>query len=408
MAPIETRSPPVKAIILCPDIRFEPSNREPEARLAEAEGLARAIDLDIVDSQIVRVREIEPSSLFGRGKVEQIGEIVEDRHAGLVVVDHALSPAQQRELETAWKAKVIDRTGLILEIFGERAHTREGQLQVELAALQYQRSRLVRSWTHLERQRGGFGFLGGPGESQLEIDRRLTDKRIVRIKVELDTVKNSRSLQRRSRIDPVMALVGYTNAGKSTLFNRLTRSGVMAADMLFATLDPAIRQAMLPSGWPVLVSDTVGFVSDLPTGLVAAFSATLEEVRQADIILHVRDVSHRDTVAQRDDVLKVLEEDLGIAPDDSRLLEVLNKADLALPEAVAGTAIRVSALTGQGMDALLAEIDLQLATDRERVQIEIDSTDDKGLAALYRQGRVLDRHDDDGTTRVTLERRVNK
>ncbi len=365
------------------------------------------------------LRDIDPSMLFGRGKVEQIGATVRDQKIGLIVVDHALTPTQQRELETAWAAKVIDRTGLILEIFGERAQTREGQLQVELAALQYQRSRLVRSWTHLERQRGGFGFLGGPGESQLEIDKRLIDRRIVKIKDDLDSVKNTRSLQRRSRTDPVMALVGYTNAGKSTLFNRLSGSGVMAADMLFATLDPTIRKVTLPSGWPVLASDTVGFVSDLPTGLVAAFSATLEEVRQADIILHVRDISHPDSAPQKADVMKVLETDLGISPDDPRLMEVLNKADLeslapmgeggAHPQDGRVRGIRVSALTGDGIEKLLHTIDRKLSAQRERVEIDLDSTDARGLANAYAQGRVLHRSDnDDGRTRITLERRVQR
>ena len=290
------------------------SQRSPEAKLDEAVGLAHAIDLDVVSSGIVPLGEIRPATFVGKGKVEEIAGVVKGEEAGIVVMDCALSPVQQRNLEKAWQAKVLDRTGLILEIFGRRAHTREGSLQVELAHLTYQKSRLVRSWTHLERQRGGFGFLGGPGESQLETDRRLIEERIARIENDLEKVKRTRKLHRDSRKRvpyPIVALVGYTNAGKSTLFNRLTRARVLSADMLFATLDPTLRAVDLPHGARIILSDTVGFISDLPTMLVAAFRATLEEVIEADVILHVRDVSHEDAEAQQHDVEEVLRQ-LGI------------------------------------------------------------------------------------------------
>ena len=276
-------------------------SRAPAARLDEAVGLALAIDLDVVDQGIIGVTDIRPATYIGKGKVEEIAGLVKAREAELVIMDCALSPVQQRNLEKAWNAKVVDRTGLILEIFGKRARTREGALQVELAHLNYQRSRLVRSWTHLERQRGGFGFLGGPGETQIETDRRLIAERIARIERELEGVKTTRKVHRQSRKRipyPIVALVGYTNAGKSTLFNRLTHATVVSADMLFATLDPTMRAIDLPHGTRIIMSDTVGFISDLPTMLVAAFRATLEEVIEADMILHVRDVSHGDTAAQ--------------------------------------------------------------------------------------------------------------
>jgi GTPase len=313
---------------------------------------------------------------------------------------------QQRNLERRWQTKVIDRAGLILEIFGERAHTHEGRLQVELAALSYQRSRLVRSWTHLERQRGGFGFLGGPGESQLEIDRRLIDERIARLKRDLDGIKRRRSLHRaaRRRVPfPVVALVGYTNAGKSTLFNRLTRSVVVADDRLFATLDPTMRRLDLPSGRPVILSDTVGFISDLPTHLVAAFRATLEEVVEADLIVHVRDIHHLESEAQREDVLHVLAS-LGLAEvNENRLIEALNKIDLLEPGRRAAAVDRpsdnvpstgVSALGGEGCDTLLALIDCQLSSEVGAVGLDIPLTDGKTLAWVYRRGEVLGRRDD--------------
>src|SRR5512147_1546048 len=290
--------------------------RSPEARLEEALGLARAIDLEVCASGLVPLPRPRPATLFGSGKVSELEGLIRAEGVELAIVDHPLTPVQQRNLETAWGAKVLDRTGLILEIFGARARTREGRLQVELAHLVYQKSRLVRSWTHLERQRGGFGFMGGPGEAQIETDRRLISERILKLERELEGVKRTRALHRASRKRvpyPIVALVGYTNAGKSTLFNRLTQATVLSADMLFATLDPTLRAVALPHGNRVILSDTVGFISDLPTMLVAAFRATLEEVIEADVILHVRDVAHEDTAAQSHDVEQVLGE-LGIAP----------------------------------------------------------------------------------------------
>src|SRR6476620_422780 len=311
--------------------------RSPEARLEEAVGLARAIDLNVVASGIAPLGSIRPATFIGKGKVEEIAGLVKSDEVGIVVMDCALSPVQQRNLEKSWGAKVVDRTGLILEIFGRRARTREGALQVELAHLTYQKSRLVRTWTHLERQRGGFGCLGGPGETQIESDRRMIEERIARIEAELEKVKRTRKLHRDSRKRvpyPIAALVGYTNAGKSTLFNRLSRASVLSADMLFATLDPTLRAVELPSALRVILPDTVGFISDLPTMLVAAFRATLEEVIEADLILHVRDISHPESAAQARDVEGVLAY-LGIdmAPADKHIVEVWNKADLLTDDA---------------------------------------------------------------------------
>ncbi len=397
-----------RAIVVHPALKAaEGGIRLPEARLEEAVGLAQAIDLDVVAAEVVPVAKRRPATLIGKGAVERLAERIKEAEIALAVVDGHLSPVQQRNLEKAWACKVIDRTGLILEIFGERARTREGTLQVELAALNYQRSRLVRSWTHLERQRGGFGFMGGPGETQIEADRRMIGDRIVKLKRELEEVKRTRELHRSARRKipyPIVALVGYTNAGKSTLFNRLTRAEVLAKDMLFATLDPTMRGLKLPSGRDVILSDTVGFVSDLPHELVAAFRATLEEVLEADVVVHVRDVSHPDAEAQATDVELVLK-DLGLGEMvDRGLVEALNKIDLmdetARVELVnqsgrRDNAIPVSAMTGEGVAELLACFDRLLSQGRETVDVQVPFHDGATLAWLYRHGEVVERRDDD-------------
>ncbi|HZP97990.1 MAG TPA: GTPase HflX [Reyranella sp.] len=406
----------VAAVLSPHDPGSRGDRRDPAAKLEEAVGLARAIDLDVRVAQAVPLRRLTPATLLGKGVVERINEAVEEQGIGLVVVDDKLTPVQQRNLEKAWNAKVIDRTGLILEIFGARANTHEGRLQVELAALEYQRGRLVRSWTHLERQRGGFGFLGGPGESQIEIDRRLIGDRIIRIKRDLEGVRRTRSINRVGRQKarmPTVALVGYTNAGKSTLFNRLSGADVMAKDLLFATLDPTMRSIKLPNGKPCVISDTVGFISDLPTHLIAAFRATLEEVTEADLIVHVRDIAHPDSERQKDDVESVLH-DIGALEGGAPMLEALNKIDelpaerrrvLQTRSSVGAERARqypISALTGEGVEELLGAIGELLNKAGAAREISVPLSDGATIAWLYRHGDVRHRHDEGEIAHLTV------
>lgn len=402
--------------------------------LNEAIGLAEAIDLAIVYAQVIQLQKVTSATYIGRGNVQQLAEIIKDEEVELVIFDGPLSPAQQRNLEKLWNCKVIDRTSLILEIFGDRARTAEGRLQVELATLSYQRTRLVRSWTHLERQRGGFGFTGGPGETQLELDRRMIEERIIRLKEQLEKTRRTRGLQRTARQDvpfPLVALVGYTNTGKSTLFNRLTQAKVLAKDMLFATLDPTMRQIKLPSGRNVILSDTVGFISNLPTQLVAAFRATLEEVCSSDLILHIRDASHPNRVGQGHDVEKILIE-LGLEEklQDGSVVNVYNKIDLipedqlpfsfpdesledhpyaskgSLSEAQSDDRppqLAISAITGDGIQDLLQCIDEQLNRNNTLINLDLLSTAGDALAWLYRQGVIQTRVDEDEIVHLTIK-----
>ncbi|MEW7008253.1 GTPase HflX [Lentilitoribacter sp. EG35] len=390
--------------------------RDGEARKDEAIGLAHAIDLDVVLSLTVTLPKAKASTLLGSGKVDEVASLIKQYEAELVIVDHALSPIQQRNLEEAWHCKVIDRTGLILEIFGKRASTKEGVLQVELAHLNYQKGRLVRSWTHLERQRGGGGFMGGPGETQIESDRRMLQSRISSLERELEQVRRTRQLHRSKRQKvphPIVALVGYTNAGKSTLFNKITGADVLAHDMLFATLDPTLRKMSLPLGRSVILSDTVGFISDLPTHLVAAFRATLEEVLEADLILHVRDMTDPDHEIQANDVLQILST-LGLKDkENANIIEVWNKLDDLEPE-IANQfrekadghekAIGVSALTGQGIGELLNLIEKELSGRITERTIELKPAQMRILPWIYENTKVLARKDqEDGSVQLDIE-----
>ncbi|MEM9395377.1 MAG: GTPase HflX [Pseudomonadota bacterium] len=390
---------PTRALVLHPELTADRDRRAASDALAEAVSLAAALpDLDIAGAQVVRLAKPQPGLLFGKGKLEELGQHIKSEKIELVLIDGPVTPVQQRNLERAWHTKILDRTGLILEIFADRARTREGVLQVELAALSYQRTRLVRSWTHLERQRGGLGFVGGPGETQIEADRRAIDEAMGRIRRQLAKVVKTRELHRASRRKvpfPIVALVGYTNAGKSTLFNRLTGAEVLAKDMLFATLDPTMRSMELPDGTEIILSDTVGFISDLPTELVAAFRATLEEVLEADLIVHVRDIAHPETEAQARDVLAIMDR-LGVS-EETPVLEVWNKIDLLDPaeaEATETSAARhntvfaISAVDGDGFEALATGISQHLSEPRAAEDLHLDFADGRARAWLFEEGLV--------------------
>ncbi|KXF91781.1 GTPase HflX [Phaeobacter inhibens] len=390
---------PTRAWVVHPDIKSDRDRRDPVSALAEGVSLAEALpDIEVIGSAVVRLPKAHAGMLFGSGKIDELKAQFHDEEVELVLIDGPVSPVQQRNLEKAWKVKILDRTGLILEIFSDRARTREGVLQVEMAALSYQRTRLVRAWTHLERQRGGLGFVGGPGETQIEADRRAIDEQLVRLRRQLDKVVKTRTLHRAARAKipyPIVALVGYTNAGKSTLFNRLTGAEVMAKDMLFATLDPTMRRVQLPDGPEIILSDTVGFISDLPTELVAAFRATLEEVLAADVVVHVRDISHDETQNQAADVESILAS-LGV--DDSRArLEVWNKLDLLDDEQAEARRQRaereegihaISAISGEGLEDLLADITSQLRLIRHEDEITLTFAQGKQRAWLFEQDVV--------------------
>ena len=414
---IDHSVPLIRAVVIHPDLG-ERASRPAEERLEEAAGLARALDLDVRAEEIVRLRKTTPATLFGAGKVEELAALIRAAEAEAAVVDFDLTPVQQRNLEKEWECKVIDRTGLILEIFGRRARTKEGKLQVELARLDYERSRLVRTWTHLERQRGGTGSTGGPGETQIELDRRLIADRIVKLKGELEEVRRTRGLHRKQRKKapfPAVALVGYTNAGKSTIFNRLTGSEVLAKDLLFATLDTTQRTIRLPQGRPAIIADTVGFISDLPHELVESFRATLEEVGEADLILHVRDIASADSAAQAKDVEEVLKQIEQPEGKPRRILEVWNKTDLLDPEAreaiegqaarSGNTAVAVSAWTGEGIETLRQAI-TDLIDDDPETELVLQPSQGEALAWLYEHGRVTAR-DTDAEGRMLLTVRLD-